>query len=306
MCMQQCSDQCSSCVETCGFQCGACSSLCSSGCEAACNINCTQECENSCSNNCVYDCTEQCGGCSDLCYSCIGLCIGVCSVKCEQGCTNCANLCTWWCDTICGTGCSSNCSELCITSCSDSCIGTVTSSATGDRIQEQQSYQIFRPIDTPAIDDKKEPWKILITMTDDLRFCIRKPESIDYVVYSSSLISGVFDINEQTGEIEVNEDMLVHVSQEFYMNKVSGAYDPQLKIFDTSKYETHPNVTGTPNVFAIIFTGEGIENIRLEEVKYILPLRMDATKITKVEEKAIVVVLQFFYDRSFKLEDTNG
>ena len=303
MCMQQCSDQCTSCVQTCGFQCGTCSSLCSSGCEAACNINCTEECANSCSNNCVFDCTDQCGGCSDLCYSCIGMCIGVCSIKCEQGCTNCANLCTWWCDTSCGTGCHSNCSELCLNSCSGSCITTVMSAANGDREQEQKSYMIFKNIDTPAKDDKNNKWKILITVTDSLVFNIKKPESIDYVVYSSSLISGVFDINERTGEINVNEDMLLNVSQEFYMDEESGAYEPQLKVFDSSKYEAHPNITGTPNIFAIVFTGDDIVNIDNDDVKYILPLRMDATKITKVEDKAIIVVIQFYYDRSFKMED---
>lgn len=304
ICFQSCSSECSTCVNTCGFQCGACSSLCSSGCEAVCNINCSKECENSCSNNCVYDCTDACGGCSDLCYSCIGMCIGTCSVKCQQGCTNCANLCTWWCDIKCGTGCGSNCTERCIDSCSGSCSTTITSNATNDRIGEQQSFLLYKDPKTIVEHENEKFWKIIITIDDEFKFKVDKPKFIDYVVYSSTIIGGVFDINEITGDIIVNEDAIIGASYEFFNDMVSKADEIQLKPFDSSKYEIHPNITNEPNIFAVVFHGEGIENIKLEDVKCVLPLRVGVLKLSRAENHDIVLVLQYYYDDQ-TLEDDN-
>lgn len=229
MCEDACSGRCSTCVNTCGWQCGTCSSLCSTGCESACNINCTDTCKQNCTENCVNSCSEECGGCSDLCYSCIGMCIGVCSVKCSNGCSSCANNCSWWCDTSCNQKCYGNCDSYCINTCTGSCITFLTSNTTmtkgpdrgptsygylyqnpKNRMEERESFKIVRPIKPyPSFENPEEEIpKVLITFDDDRMFVVIKQVDIEHDVKQSSLNSGVYNINHQTGEVTVNTNML--------------------------------------------------------------------------------------------------
>lgn len=231
MCSDACSDQCTTCVNSCGFQCGACVSECSVGCGAACNITCTEECSNSCSDNCVHSCSETCGGCSNLCYSCVGMCIGVCSVKCEDGCSSCANQCGWWCDSSCNQECFSNCSNRCINTCSGSCstyLMSETTMTTGperkptsegfiypnpkNRYEERESFKLFRDL-APYKKPVKEPKPIIIGFNKDKKSDKYKYLEVsgyigEYWIYSTSVISGVFNVDHTTGKITINKDML--------------------------------------------------------------------------------------------------
>lgn len=237
MCSDQCASYCTSCVNGCNFQCGACSSLCSTGCESACNINCTKECQHSCSINCLNSCKDDCGGCSSLCYSCVGMCIGVCSVKCQAGCSSCANNCSWWCDTSCNQACFSNCSNQCISTCSGSCATFLTSETTTyldlperpptaegykyphpkNRWEQRESFKLVHdeeyfeekpvePGEDPFI-PKEQETRILITINKEKNMdVICKDGELDWEVKYATLHGGVFDINQDTGEILINED----------------------------------------------------------------------------------------------------
>ncbi len=228
MCSDACSSECTTCVNTCGFQCGACSSMCSTGCGAECNITCTEECKQSCNENCVMSCTETCGGCSNLCYSCVGMCIGVCSQKCEDGCSCCANLCGWWCDSTCSRDCFSNCSTFCIDTCSASCISFLSSQTSSklpgpirtptsdgyiykfpkNRWEERESFKVIRKI-APYLPEYKEPEFIIkVDFDEDRNLEITAPEGIEWVIYQSTINGGVYSIDDNTGEIVVNESML--------------------------------------------------------------------------------------------------
>lgn len=237
MCSDQCASYCTSCVNGCNFQCGACSSRCATGCESACNINCTKECQHSCSINCLNSCKDDCGSCSSLCYSCVGMCIGVCSVKCQAGCSSCANNCSWWCDTSCNQACFSNCSNQCISTCSGSCATFLTSETTTyldlperpptaegykyphpkNRWEQRESFKLVHdeeyfeekpvePGEDPFI-PKEQETRILITINKEKNMdVICKDGELDWEVKYATLHGGVFDINQDTGEILINED----------------------------------------------------------------------------------------------------
>ena len=234
MCSDACSSGCTTCVNTCGFQCGACSSICSTGCSADCNITCSRRCEHSCDLNCVHSCSEECGGCSDLCYSCVGMCIGICSVRCENGCSSCTNTCGWWCDAVCSRACSSNCSDRCISNCSGSCATFLESStkmtsgperkptAQGyiypnpkNRWEERESFKLFRDV-PPYKKPERVPKLITIQIDDEKNIEVIRPEGLEYITYATSVVSGVYNIDTETGEIIINSDMLdglVHVNK---------------------------------------------------------------------------------------------
>ena len=228
MCQDACSGRCSTCVNSCGWQCGTCSSICSNGCSKECNISCSLACEHSCDLNCVHSCTEECGGCSNLCYSCIGMCIGVCSVKCESGCSSCTNNCGWWCDSTCNQACFASCVHMCIQTCSGSCISFLESKSTftsgperdptsegyiyphpSNRWQERESFRIMRNIPSPYPEkDKSETSLIYITFDEDKNLSIKCPTKLEYITKQTSIHGGIFNVNESTGEISINEDML--------------------------------------------------------------------------------------------------
>lgn len=318
LCSDACSSTCTSCVHTCGFQCGACSSLCSSGCEEVCNITCSADCEHSCSSNCVYDCSEECGGCSNLCYSCVGMCIGVCSVKCENGCTNCANECTWWCDVTCGTGCASNCSDRCISTCIGSCSTLLTSDSKmtegpereptsegykypnpQNRYEERDSFLLYHQPDAETGTIQHQDGKIIVEIDDKTHdFIITTPEGIMWVMYATSLVGGVFDINQETGEITIREEMLIGASESFDNNHEGGVSDVNLEIYDSSKYENHKNLDGGWGLFVIVFSGYGIEDISLDEIEYRLPIRFEAFGIQRLKTNDIAVVIQYHREDS--------
>lgn len=228
MCQDACSGRCSTCVNSCGWQCGTCSSICSNGCSKECNISCSLACEHSCDLNCVHSCTEECGGCSNLCYSCIGMCIGVCSVKCESGCSSCTNNCGWWCDSTCNQACFASCVHMCIQTCSGSCISFLESKSTftsgperdptsegyiyphpSNRWQERESFRIMRDIPSPYPEkDKSETSLIYITFDEDKNLSIKCPTKLEYITKQTSIHGGIFNVNETTGEVSINEDML--------------------------------------------------------------------------------------------------
>lgn len=241
MCEDACSGRCTTCVNTCGFQCGSCTSQCSVGCGAACNINCTENCANSCSTNCVHSCTEECGGCTNLCYSCVGMCIGVCSIKCKDGCSSCANTCGWWCDSSCNQKCFGNCSSLCITVCSGSCSTFLQSSTsmtigpeqkpTSDgyiysnpknRWEERESFKILRdPLPYPHREPEIPP-KVFITYDENRNISVTCPKEILYVIKHTSVSGGVYNIDESTGDITINMDMIPGIVEENLPNVDGG------------------------------------------------------------------------------------
>lgn len=175
--------------------------------------------------------------CSSLCYSCVGMCIGVCSVKCQAGCSSCANNCSWWCDTSCNQACFSNCSNQCISTCSGSCATFLTSETTTyldlperpptaegykyphpkNRWEQRESFKLVhdeeyfeeKPID-PGEDPfipKEQETRILITINKEKNMdVICKDGELDWEVKYATLHGGVFDINQDTGEILINED----------------------------------------------------------------------------------------------------
>lgn len=228
ICSDACSVQCSTCVNTCGHGCGACTSSCSTSCGAECNINCSQECKNDCSENCTQSCSEECGGCSNLCYSCIGKCIGICSVKCTNGCSTCANQCGYWCDSSCNQKCFSNCDTYCITNCSGSCSTLLYSETTAtegperkptakgyiysdpkNRWEERESFRLVRSIPpyTPPEKVIKE-YLITIQFDENLNFEVIRPEGLEIDIRSTPEVSGVYQIDPDTGTITIDEEML--------------------------------------------------------------------------------------------------
>lgn len=227
MCSDVCSAKCSTCVNTCGFQCGTCSSMCSTGCESECNIDCSANCEQSCDLNCVHSCTEECGGCSNLCYSCVGMCIGVCSVKCEDGCSMCANMCGWWCDYSCNRKCFANCDSFCISTCSGSCstflksestmtVGpTRTPTAEGyiykypkNRWEERESFRLFREPGRPYIEKDDHEYIITIDFDDKKNLRISGPDGLRFDIKQTSINSGVFNVDHESGETTINVNMI--------------------------------------------------------------------------------------------------
>lgn len=230
LCSNACVSFCTTCVNTCGFQCGACSSACSVGCSQECNITCTENCAHSCSLNCVRSCTDNCGGCTNLCYSCTGFCIGVCSFKCQNGCSiACSGTCNGGCDELCTKTCLLDCNSRCISSCSGSCstfLKAETEFTEGmsydptsedyicphpiDRTEERESLVIIRKPQKTSIGTTINWIEPLITVEidRDANEFIFKPDNLIYTIYQTSTTGGIYTVNETTGEVIINYDII--------------------------------------------------------------------------------------------------
>lgn len=289
MCSDACSSQCTTCVNTCGFQCGPCTSQCSAGCGAECNITCSERCVHSCDLNCVHSCSEVCGGCSNLCYSCIGMCIGVCSVKCEYGCSSCANNCGWWCDSSCNRACFGNCSEYCINTCVGSCSTFLESKTTmtsgperpptsagyiypnpSNRWEERESFRLFRD---PLPPFKPEPPKsdaiVIITTDADKNLEVIGPAELKYVTKQTVISGGVFTIDESTGEITIDVDMIPG-------------------IVDVNK----PNVDGGGAIFIVILYYNEELNLQNDDIETKLPFGFESLDPIRDKDNNIIVIIQ--------------
>ena len=230
LCSNACVSFCTTCVNTCGFQCGACSSACSVGCSQECNITCTENCAHSCSLNCVRSCTDNCGGCTNLCYSCTGFCIGVCSFKCQNGCSiACSGTCNSGCDELCTKTCLLDCNSRCISSCSGSCstfLKAETEFTEGmsydptsedyicphpiDRTEERESLVIIRKPQKTSIGTTINWIEPLITVEidRDANEFIFKPDNLIYTIYQTSTTGGIYTVNETTGKVIINYDII--------------------------------------------------------------------------------------------------
>lgn len=289
MCEDACSGRCTTCVNTCGFQCGPCTSQCSAGCGAVCNITCTDRCQHTCELTCVHSCNEMCGGCSDLCYSCIGMCIGVCSVKCENACSSCANTCGWWCDSSCNQKCFSNCSTLCITSCSVSCATFLSSStlmygperpptANGyiyprpkNRYEERESFKVFRdpnPYD-PTIDHPDPVYKVLISFDEDKNLTVVGPENMVCQIRQTSVAGAIYNVNQYTGEITINYEML-----------------------DGIVPSNKPNLDGGGGIFVVTIYENLSGNITDEDILIKLPFGFETLKPIHDSNNNIIIIIQ--------------
>ena len=301
MCSDACSSTCTSCVQTCGFQCGACSSVCSTGCSMECNINCSKNCEHTCDLNCVTSCSEDCGGCSNLCYSCVGMCIGVCSVKCTNGCSSCTNNCGFWCDSSCNQKCFGDCDSYCISSCSGSCISFLTSETTltdgpergpisdgyiykhpKNRWEERESFKITRNMVPPTKYKEKVPKLILITIDDDSNILIVAPETIVYDIKESTIHGGVYSIDDSSGEVIIDIDMLDGIVS---VNK--------------------PNIHNGPGIYIITIDDESVGvNFTDDDIDSELPFGFSIIKGIHKNGKTIVIVKRDYF--LFPEEDNNG
>lgn len=295
-CSDACASYCTSCANNCGFQCGACSSLCSTGCSAECNITCTDKCQNSCSTNCVTSCTEACGGCSSLCYSCVGMCIGVCSVKCENGCSNCTNMCGWWCDASCNRNCMNDCAESCTTSCNGSCISGLTSETKTNlegperpptsqgyiyphpknRWEERESFKLLREVvpykpPKPKDPDEDKPYIIKIIINKEKNLEVIKPDSIkvEYEFKQTTIHGGVFTIDQKSGEITVNTEMIPGIVP---MNQ--------------------PNVDKGPSIFIVVFYFNPVSPIDDSLIRTILPIEFESMKPIRDKDDNTIVIIQ--------------
>lgn len=289
MCEDACSGRCTTCVNTCGFQCGPCTSQCSAGCGAACNITCVAYCQHSCELNCVHSCSELCGGCSELCYSCVGMCIGVCSVKCEDGCSSCANTCGWWCDSSCNQKCFTTCDTWCITSCHGSCATFLESATTmtsgpmrdptangyiyphpENRWEERESFRILRDPDPYTKPKDPEPvYKVLITFDEDNNLQVIGPPEIGYVTKQTSVHGGVYNVDETTGDITVNTDMIPG-------------------IVDANK----PNLDGGGGIFIVVLYHNPEFILSDDDIYTKLPFGFSSLKPVRDKDENIIVIIE--------------
>lgn len=301
MCSEACSEKCSTCVNTCGHGCGACTSNCSTGCGARCNINCSADCKNDCSENCTQSCTEECGGCSNLCYSCIGKCIGICSVKCENGCSSCSNLCGYWCDSSCNQKCFSNCDSFCISNCSGSCSTLLQSDTTltegperpptsqgyiypnpKNRWEERESFKLTRDI-LPYVKPPKEVKEYLITIQFDenKNFEILRPEGIEIDIRATTETGGVFQIDSETGEITIDEEML-----------------------NASISKPNPSLDGEESVFFVILKYNDLIPYTDDDITAILPFGfMTIIPYCHTKDKDTIVIITKVSPEYFPGED---
>jgi len=343
MCSDACTVQCSTCINTCGWQCGVCSSQCSTGCTQACNITCTVDCSHNCSENCVHSCTEECGGCSNLCYSCVGMCIGICSVKCENGCSNCTNTCGYWCDATCSRECTTNCSTFCITTCSGSCATFLSSETTmvsgperdptaegyqyahpKNRWEERESFIILRDPD-PPYEEKEDRSHILVEVGFDQNrtLYVNTPGEVGYVMKQTTLHGGVYTIDQETGEITINEDMLpgaVEVNQPnidqggaiFLIVLYTGEQRyPEFKVElpEGDLTVKNPEYYGGPGFNLIdgylYITGLDGEVTRYELVDGKMIINDPITNI-EIKEENIEVKIPFGYESFYPIKDKDG
>lgn len=286
MCSDACVDLCTTCVGTCGWQCGACTYQCSVGCEAECNINCSADCAHSCSTDCLSSCSEECGGCSDLCYSCVGMCIGVCSFKCEVTCTNCTNNCSWWCDNSCNRQCFSDCDNRCITNCSGSCATFLMSdtthtvgperppTATGyeyphpaNRWEERESFKLIHDVKPYRPELRVYSLKVTVDKEHNLKFT--GPEYGSVVLYQTSIFGGVFNIEQETGKMTVNMDML---ASEVPVNL--------------------PNLDNGEGVFIAIVTTTSGNALTEDDIRYELPIGFSGHLYAVLPDNRLVVVIE--------------
>ena len=343
LCSDACTVQCSTCINTCGWQCGVCSSQCSTGCTQACNITCTESCSHNCSDNCVHSCTEECGGCSNLCYSCVGMCIGICAVKCENGCSNCTNTCGYWCDSSCSRDCAMNCSTFCISTCSGSCATFLRSETTmvngaeraptaegfeyphpKNRWEERESFIIMRDVEPPYKEEVDRSHILVeVGFDQDRMLYVHTPGELGYVMKQTTLHGGVYTIDQETGEITINEEMLpgaVEVNQPnidqggaiFLIVLYTGeSHYPEFKVeFPEGDLTVkNPECYGGPGFTleqgCLYITGIDGEVSRYELVNGNMIIH-DPIKNIEIKEENIEVTIPFGYETFYPIKDKDG
>ena len=288
LCSNACVSFCTTCVNTCGFQCGACSSECSVGCSQACNIVCTEHCAHSCSSNCVHSCTDACGGCTNLCYSCTGFCIGVCSFKCQNDCSSaCSGSCLGGCDQYCTKECLLDCVSRCISTCSGSCstfLKSDTSFTEGayydptsedyicphplDRLEERESFVIIRKNKSQADLPAHEKYLITIGIDRDATKFIIEPDGLIYAIYQTSTTGGVYTVNETTGEVIINYDII---------NGLVPVIQPNLE-------------DNLQNVFVVKINKSQSFDFTINDIYVLLPFWFNNLPIIETETEFIIII----------------
>ena len=163
-----------------------------------------------------------------MCYSCTGFCIGVCSFKCESACSiACSGTCSGGCDQLCTKTCLLDCNSRCISTCSGSCStflkaetnfvdGTLYDPTSADyicphpmdRIEERESLVIIRkPKKSPITPNWIEPL-ITVEIDRDANEFIFKPNNLIYAIYQTSTTGGIYTVDETTGEVIINYDII--------------------------------------------------------------------------------------------------
>ena len=289
LCSDACNDRCTTCVNSCGWQCGMCSSQCSTGCSKKCNISCNAACEHSCESNCVNSCSEDCGGCSDLCYSCVGMCIGVCSVKCESGCSSCSNNCGWWCDSSCNQACFANCNDMCMQTCMGSCISFLESATTFtsgpdrdptsvgyiyphpvNRWQERESFKITKDMVKPYFEiNEPEKSLIFITLDENSNLSITCPEGLKYIIRQTVLNGGIYTVDQSTGEVTIDEDMLPGIIQ-----------------------SNTTNIDGKSSIYIIIFEYNKDIQFTNDDIGSVLPFGIERYPLVKDSNNNSIVIIE--------------
>ena len=287
-CDDACSSECTTCVNTCGFQCGYCSSKCSANCGAECNTICTQKCSNNCTENCTQSCSEECGACSSLCFSCTGMCIGICSIRCDNGCSSCSKMCSWWCDSSCNRDCFSNCSDRCISNCSGSCATHLMSETTmtkgpdrkptaegyiyknpKNRWEERESFKLFRDPDPYKKPIHESNATIIVQINDERNLEVLGPDNLVYVFKQTSIHGGVYTIDQTTGKISVNKDM------------ING-------LIETNQ----PNIDGGGGIFIVVLFYNDQIPITDDDIEVNLPFGFETIEYIHDENKNTIIVIQ--------------
>lgn len=77
-----------------------------------------------------------------------------------------------------------------------------------NRWEERESFKVIRKI-APYLPEYKEPEFIIkVDFDEDRNLEITAPEGVEWVIYQSTINGGVYSIDDNTGEIVVNESML--------------------------------------------------------------------------------------------------
>lgn len=139
-----------------------------------------------------------------------------------------------------------------------------------NRWEERESFRILRDPDPYTKPKDPEPvYKVLITFDEDNNLQVIGPPEIVYVTKQTSVHGGVYDVNETTGEITVDTDM------------ISG-------IVDVNK----PNLDGGGGIFIVVLYHNLGFILSDDDIYTKLPFGFSSLKPVRDRDKNIIVIIE--------------
>lgn len=173
---------------------------------------------------------------------------------------------------------------MCISTCSGSCITFLTSNTTlttgpereptatgyiypnpANRWEERESFKIVS--DPTPYHPEVKVYPIRVTVDDNRNLQIDGPEYVASVLFQTSIFGGVYNVDQATGKVTINIDMLT----------------PEIEV-------NQPNVDGGDGILVALVQTRSGTHLMESDIDFDLPIGFSGHLYGYEEERLIIVV----------------